>query len=296
MENEGTNEAVADAAAGVESQIPEVNPSGSDTGGDSGTSGINPAWNDLLGSMPSSLHSQIIPHLQKWDQGVQQRFATVQSQFEPYKALIEQQVNPDEVVASLKLAEMISQNPREFYDRMTQHYGAEWGLNSGQGQAPNNDADDYSLDGFDDEDEGNEPDLASNPLIKQLQEQQETIASFLAADLQRKEQEQQAQIQQQAEEELRTSIAGITEKYGTNGKLDEKFIRAALSIAVQTDSTVEEAAEQVAAIAGMNARPQAPRIMPTSGGVPLNVTNPADLSRAQTKDLAAQILKARLGQ
>lgn len=287
-DDSGLNSAVADAAAGVENQTGEVNPQ-SDSGDSS--SGINPAWNDLLGALPTSLHSQVTPHLQKWDQGVQQRFATVQSQYEPYKALIDQQVNPDEVIASLNLAKMIAENPRDFYDRMGQFYANEWGTNSDQGQAPN-DADEYSLDGFDEE-EDQGIDLANNPLLKQLQEQQTVMAQYLAADLQRQQQAEQAKVDAAADNEVQQSIQTITQKYGNGQPLDPNFVKAALSMAVQNNQTIEEAAEVVAQLAGMNTVPSAPKVISPSGGVPLNQVNPASLDAKQTKNLVMEILKAK---
>lgn len=290
-DDSGLNSSVADAAAGVENPTQEVNPQ---SGGDNGTPGINPAWEELLGSMPTSLHSQIIPHLQKWDSGVEKRFATVQSQYEPYKALIEQQVDPGEAVAALRMAQMIAENPRDFYDRLGQHYGSEWGIGSGQGQAPN-DADDYSLGDYEEEEgEGEEGfDLSSNPLFKQLQEQQQTIAQFLAADLQRQQQAEEAKLNEEADREVATAITTITEKYGNGKPLNENFVKATLSMAVQNNQTIEEAAEVVAGLAGMNSRPAPPTIMSPSGGVPLTQVNPADLDSKATKNLVMEILKSR---
>lgn len=294
MEIEGTTGAIADAAAGTEipeSQTQEVNPQ-PNSGGDQ--PGINPAWQDLLGVMPTSLHSQIIPHLQKWDQGVDKRFATVQSQYEPYKALIEQQVNPDEALASLQMAKMIAENPRDFYDRLGQLYGSEWGINSGQGQAPKNDADDYSLGNYEEEEEEDTGiDLTSNPLFKQLQEQQDVIAQYLAADVQRQQQAEQARIDAEADKEVATAVSAITEKYGNGKPLSENFVKATLSMAVQNNQTIEEAAEIVAGLAGMNSRPAPPTVMSPSGGVPLTNVNPADLDDKQTKNLVLEILRAR---
>lgn len=296
MEIEGVDASANAGDAGGENagvvETPETSTAPTNEGTGS-TPGINPAWNELLGNMPSSLHSQIIPHLQKWDQSVESRLATVQSQYAPYKSLVEQKINPDEAVAALRLAQMIAENPKEFYDRMGQHYGSEWGLNSGQGQAPN-DADDYSLEGLEDEDNpfGN---LEQNPLIKQLQEQQAIIAQFLAGDVQRREAAQQAQVNEQADLEVKQEIEAITAKYGTDGKLDQRFINAALSMAVQNNQTIEEAAEVIAGLAGMNQRPPAPTVVSPSGGIPADITNVANLDSKSTKALAMQMLRAASG-
>src|SRR5215510_13309568 len=78
---------------------------------DSGTGAINPAWNEMLGGIPSEYHSQVIPHLQKWDKGVNDRFQQVHSQYEGYRPFIENQVSPEDINFSMGLLNAINNDP-----------------------------------------------------------------------------------------------------------------------------------------------------------------------------------------
>lgn len=277
---EFTNGDVADAAAAPVDNGNEYVAQGSDNN----DTGGNPAWKDVLEALPSSLHSVVTPHLQKWDQSVQKRFETVQSQYNPYKQFVEQGIGAQDIEASLALRQIIDSDPRAFYDKMTEYYGADWGINSGQGQTNGNA--DYSLDGEEDE-EGQEFDLESNPLFKQVKEQQDIIAGFLASKV---EQETQAAAQAEINQEL----AAVGAKYGVDGKIapeDEKFV---ISIALQNNVNLAQAADMFFGRVGQAQQQQKmgnyPHIVPTTGGVPAQNFNPADLSQKQTRDLIAGML------
>lgn len=244
------------------------------------SSGINPAWNDLLNALPSSLHSQAIPHLRKWDEGVQNRFQQVQSQYAPYRDIVEAGTDPGEIMASVQLAQMIANNPREFYDRMGSFYGEQWGLNqSDQGQE-SSDADEYSLDGFE------EDDLANNPLLQKIQEQQNMLATVVAQQYQQQEDAKQAEIQKQADAEVESNIAAITEKYG---EVPPNVLRTIIALAVNSDGNdLMAAADNVFEMIGT--KTPAPTVMSPGGGVPSQTVDPASLDNKGTRNLVMQIL------
>lgn len=275
MEPDAIDGAVTDAAAGASDtgQTVEVQPAG------------NPAWGELLGVLPSSLHSQVTPYLEKWDKGVQDRFTKVQSEYEPYKPFVG--TDPEQIQASMALAKMIAEDPRSFYDRLGQMYGEQWGLNNGQGPVAD-DADDYSLDGFDDEDDDQGIDLESNPLIKQLQEQQGVIAQFLANELQQKQAAEEAKAVEEAGNQIQTELSSIAQKYGMES-LDPKAERMLLSLALQNEGmTLEKAAEEVMPLFSQK-RPSAVIVGP-GGGLPANNIDTAKLDRKDTRAMVAQIL------
>lgn len=87
------------------------------------TSGGNPAWGELLSVIPEELHSQVTPHLQKWDQGVQQRFQQVQSKYKPYEDFASNGVTPEAIQTALSLAQMLETNPQYLYEQIGQHFG-----------------------------------------------------------------------------------------------------------------------------------------------------------------------------
>lgn len=276
-----TNGDVADAAA---------NNGGNDTGsvvenfgGDSQATGDNPAWNDLLDVLPSEFHPMVKPTLEKWDSGVNKRFETVHSQYAPYKPFIEQQITPDEISAAMQMMNLLATDPRKVYDKLGEFYGADWGLGSGQGQPNTNDDDEFDLDG------GNSQqanvDLENNPYIKQIQEQQNTIAQFLAAQIER---EERAKI----DSEIDQQFSNVQQKYG---ELSQEDVNIIVSIATTQDKTVEEAAEVLFGRLGQvqQQSPSAglPPIVPTGGGVPNAPINPAELSPKDTRSLVENILR-----
>lgn len=280
-----TNGDVADAAAGVldnsgvdSSATPVDNtPTGNDG---------NPAWAELLGALPSSLHSQVKPYLEKWDKTAQDRITRVQSEYAPYKDFLG--TPPDQIQASIQLAQMIATDPRGFYDRMGQYYGEEWGL--GQGLEDTDDADDYSLE---DEEDGPDLDLANNPLVQQLQEQQGIIANFLASQMQEQQQAAEAKAVAEAGNEIATEMGTIAQKYGfADGKLPVSHERMILSLAMQNEGmTLTQAAEEVFAVA--QPKTPMPKIIAPGGGVPAGGIDTRSMNSKDTKSLVATILAQR---
>jgi hypothetical protein len=253
-------------------------------GSEQAPTGDNPAWGELLGVLPSSLHGQVKPFLEKWDKGVNDRFTQVQSKYSPYNEFLS--VDPQQIQASLQLAQMIATDPRGFYDRMTNHYGSEWGL-ADQGQQDTDSADDYSLDGLDDE-EGD--DLANNPLIQQLKEQQDTIANFLASQVQREQEAAQQAAVEDAGKQIQTELGNIATKYAVES-IPPQAEKMMISLALQNEGmTLEQAAEEVMPLFAAQGRPQAPRIIAPGGGVPSNNLDTAKMGKQDTVSLVTQML------
>src|SRR5678815_523547 len=94
--------------AGVEETSAPV---GNDSAQGESTGG-NPAWQDILNVLPDSLHSTVKPALEKWDQGVQQRFQTVHSQYEPFKPFLDSGVDPQNINYALAILDKIENDPR----------------------------------------------------------------------------------------------------------------------------------------------------------------------------------------
>lgn len=241
-------------------------------------SGDNPAWNEVLDILPSEFHPMVKPHLQKWDRGVQERFEKVQSQYSPYKPLVENQISPDEVSAALQMMNLMATNPRQVYDKLTEYYADEWGL-SGQGQSAD-DGDDYGLDDI----EGSpQIDIENNPYIQQIKEQQDTIAKFLASEVEAKE---KARIDAEIDQQFKR----VEQKHG---ELTQEDVNIIVSIATTQDIDVEKAAEVLFGRLGQVQKPNQglPSIVPTGGGVPNAPINPAELSKQDTKSLVQSILR-----
>ena len=274
-----------DSGAGLVNDVAPVTQDTTPVGSEQAPTGENPAWAEVLGVLPDSLHSTVKPYLEKWDKGVNERFSKVQSQYDPYKDFLS--VDPQQINASLQLAQLVATDPRAFYDRMTQHYGSEWGLAAGQGQQDaSTNADDYSLDGLE---EDNGQDLSKNPLIQQLKEQQDTIASFLASQVEAQQQQQYQAEVEAASKQIDTEFTQVAGKFGFDAVPDQAAKMIISLCAANEGLTITQAAEEVMPLFAAQNKPS-PRILAPGGGVPANNLDPAKMGPTDTRAMVAQML------
>jgi ribosomal protein S13 len=235
------------------------------------TGGINPAWNDLLGVVPSQLHSQVTPHLQKWDQNYQQSIDKVHSQYEPWKGIIDQGVNPEDVEFSLGLLNAISSNPQEVLNALQEWVAAENGEEfqpEQQGQ-------------FNQNPQSPEYDITQHPAYQELYGVVESMAQILMGQ---KEQEQQTLQDQELEQELTT----LRETYGD---FDEDYV---LGVALNTGGDLEAAVKkdierQQSILSGK--RPPGPPVLGSGGASPNTNVDVTKLGSKDTRNLVANMLQ-----
>lgn len=246
-------------------------------GGDS----FNPAWNPIMEKLPSEFHNMIAPTLKEWDSN----FQRVQTQFSPYKQFADSQVTPDQINASLQLAQVLQTNPRLVYDKMIETYGDEWGLNQVQGQQeefdPNDDASAFDDGGFNPE---------NHPMFQQMQQQMGAIAQF-----------QQAQIENQERQRINAEIdrdfKSIGEKFG---ELTQDDISMIAAVSLQNEIPLTQAADRVFSYKPRtaSATPQnnsLPNVVPPGGGMPSQAIDPTKLTGVQTRDVVAKMMQQMLG-
>lgn len=250
--------------------------------------GDNPAWKGLMDAMPSSLHGQIRPHLQEWDRGVQQRFQQVQSQYAPYKQFLDGGISADDLIRGQQLMQLIATDPRTFYDRMTAHYSEEWGLNGNGDQGQSGNEEDNFGDFGDPEDQQDNPFAkelaAARQEIEQMRGNQDTMAQYMASQVQQR-------YEQEADQQVEQEFNAVVEKYG---ELDQPKVNLIVSLALQNDMTVADAADQVFAMLGTQTPqpPPPPRVVSTTGGTPTAPPiNPGNLSGRERRSLVASILQ-----
>lgn len=269
---EGTG-AVADAAFGGGQE----NNTGSEESG-----GINPAWNGLLETLPEGLHGVVTPYLRDWDRGVQERFQQVQSQYAPlesYRPFVENEIDPQTLEQALMLYQMVDQNPQAVWEHMRETYG--FGQEqSGQGQPGN--PEDFPLE----ESSPQQFNIESDPRFQALQQQVEQLTGGLQSAY-------EAQQAAEADAQLDQTLSGLREQHGIQDDGRAAVIeRAAIGLAMTGMPLDQAYAEVVSNMGTGQSRPNAPTVMPTSGGVPSSQVNPADLSTSDTKALVIQMLKA----
>lgn len=245
--------------------------------------GINPAWNDLLNEIPSSLHHVVTPHLTKWDQGIQQKFQQIQqdsSVYEPYKDFIDNRVDPQAIQQALAVMGMLNDKPEQFFQEMQNFYSDDPRFKDilkaeGQGQQEYDLSEDQNQQQFN---------LESDPRFQQLTQQQEIIANFLASQV-------QSQEQAQEDEALDTELNSLKQEFG---EFDEDYVLGLASSGIDLKQAVQrfksmESKFRQAPLPGSSLPP----VVSPGGGVPSTAIDPAALSSQETKNLIASYLAAQ---
>lgn len=161
---------------------------------------INPKWNGLLSKIPAEYHNQIIPDLQEWDKGVQERFNEIRSEYselEKFKPLVENNVEFDYVAQAVNLADALQRDAVGTIKEINKAW--ELGfvdkdeaaqLTQSAGNSTDND------DLFDD-------DILKHPQVKAMQDALQQLQTTVESDRERAQREQEeAQQLAQFESEL----------------------------------------------------------------------------------------------
>lgn len=236
----------------------------------------NPAWKELFDIMPSQLHPQIRPILDKWEQGTQQRFqqhAETIKQYEPYRDLIENNVPMEYIEQALSIAQLIDENPQGFMQQLQSIFGGDQEQEYEQG--PN---------GYDDQEgtfEQQQWDLTQDPKFQELQQHQDLLANYIA--------QQMTQEQEASEDaELDTMLDDLRERYGD---YDERYVVTMAASGMHPEDAVKQYMEMVN---GIRSQPRAdaglPRIVSPSNGMPSEQIDVANLSDGDRKRLVQNIL------
>lgn len=233
----------------------------------SGT-GINPAWNELLDVMPASLHSQITPHLSKWDQNFQTKVNEVHSQYEPYKPFLESKVNPEQINYALGILQAIEERPDEVLKALQAYIGVE--ENTQQQGLPTQD-----------NGPSEQPEWMQHPEWQRTQDMLNTVAQLL---VQQRQTETQAQEDQALEAELSAAKA-------THGEYDEEWVLTKMyNAGLSVDDAVKAYKEFEASVASRSNQKPGPPVLGPGGSIPNQDFKPSDLDSKGKKQLVAQIL------
>lgn len=233
-------------------------------------SSINPAWSDLLSVVPSQLHSQVTPHLTKWDQNYQKSINEVHSQYEPWKKYQEGGVSPDDVDYALGLLNALSENPTEVIKALQEWVGAENPEQQGQfnqtqqQQTPNNIEDDPIL---------------SHPKFQEMQEALNTMAGIILSN---REKEQQDAADAELEEDLQT----LRDEYGD---FDEELVLALASKGEDFDYAALENAVKAVQEKTKVVRQPGPPVLGNGAAPPSELPKPQ--TDAERRQLVANMLR-----
>lgn len=254
-----------------------ANGAGFNGGGDSGqgeSSGINPAWNEVLSYIPEDAHSKVLPHLQNWDKNFSNKLQEVHSTYAPYKQFQEAGIDAGQMQVALGVLRAIQEDPETVYKQLAATYN--FGAEQEQGEPDSN-----LPPGFD-----NMPPEFMNQ-FQQLQQGYDTLAQIILG-----QQQQQTEAQQQAQEDaaLDQEINGLKQKYGD---FDERFVLAQMMAGASGEEAIQAYNGLVEQVMQNNNRPRPPKLLGSGSAVPgSNGVDPRKLDSKGTKDLVQQMLAA----
>jgi len=244
----------------------------------------HPAWQEILDVLPEELRPLITPKLQEWDQGVNNRFAEIHSKYDPYKDIVENQIDPEFLEGTIGLAQQIQDNPAEVVQNMIDHFNLEQFKQQAQQQT--SDSEFVDLNSSYDVD-----DLRKDPRLAPLFEQQEKFQEWM------QEQEEDAEAEEE-EEELEEYMNELHEAYGD---FDDTYVLAMLAndidgeVAVkQFQDTVNQAAQTLAGV-NQNQQQKPPVVMGAGGttgsGIPQSNVKMGDLKDQDVNSMVTSLLR-----
>lgn len=251
---------------------------------------FNPAWNPLFEVLPSEFqkHPVVRDTLKGWDQN----FAKVQSEYAPYKPLLENNIKIEDIQNSIELAQLFSSNPRYIWEELGKRYG--FAPEQGQQQVEDQDEDE------DDNSQPNLLELENNPQLKAMQDQ---LNQFQQMFQQQKEAEENARIQQEAQQAVQTEWndlykqIGIPEGQHLPQNVRMEIAQRAVAIGDATGNYslkagYDQYAEMVNYVRNSRANNSAPQVMPGNGAQPSTKKNLGQMSEDERIDHIAAIARS----
>lgn len=246
----------------------------------------NPAWDKLLNIIPAEFHSQIEPVLSEWDQGVSQQF----NKYSPYKALIDNQVDPAFVADALRFAQDFEKDPKAFMGRVNEQLDLGYMPAEQARQVTQED------DLFGEQD--SKKAILESPEFKQMRE--------AVLEMQRRDQE--AEEERQREAELDAFDAEIDSFLENKGQVNKLFFSSLRAAGLSNEAAWEQYQKEVATLLGKEYVPntgeqpsggQAPVIMSSDGnsgsGNPQDAVEYGKLKNNDLDDIVIQMLQAQQG-
>lgn len=223
----------------------------------------NPAWDDILNYIPEDKRTEVLPKLKSWDDN----FAKVQSEYAPYKPLLENKVSVEDIQKAFAFANLVNTNPKAVYEELGQRFG----FGQGQQQVKEEEEDDPDFQ------KDQVPDLTKHPEFVKMQQ---TIQQFQQAAEQEALRQQEIQYQQQVESEF----SGLENelKVKLSPKAREEILIRSVKIGDRTGNYdiregYKDYASFVNQIRNSRANNTAPRVFNGSGGLPANTKSMSEM-------------------
>lgn len=235
------------------------------------SSGVNPAWNDVLSILPEQFHDAVTGHFKNWDTSANQRIESVNSQlkeFEAYKPFLEHGINPDELQQSLRVFYEVQNNPENVFNALRDAY--KFGMTEETSE---------------EETEESSFDITQHPEYQKLQQNLQTVTEVVYNDVKAK---QDAQEDMALEKEL-------SQLEKDHGNFDTEYVLTKMMNGATGEQAVQAYKELVGRLAP---QPFAPSVLSANSGggtgLPSNAIDPTKLSGKETRNLVAQMIQQQM--
>lgn len=247
----------------------------------------NPAWKEYLDKFPDQLRPTAREAFSAWDKGVQDRFASIHKEYEPWKQFKDQGIDPQQLNSAWGVAQMLQESPVDFVKALAEQLN----MTVSEAQQVVDEATANS----------SETEGEVDPRIAQLEQSQQQLLQFF------QQQQQEQQNQQQLEQANAAIATEMQQLEAAHGKMPDfiknQVLREALRLINETGQTVtlEQAYKSVEQFASQirgipTASSTAPRTMPSGGAIPVSPPKQplGELSNADTKKYVADLLAQQL--
>lgn len=264
-----------DSAEVVSTETSATNSGPVDGGAPATESGGNPAWESLRTKLDPISFKAIEEDLKGWDKSAETRISTLNSQLKSYSEL----GDVDQLRQYAQIAQQIDANPEAIYEALGTFLQQ-------NGRLPETKKE--MEDALDDvEEDGQE---LRDPRYDELAQQQEQMRLFL-------EEQENARLAQEADKALEQEIGQLQQKFSdfTEDDIQEVLMRAAYELSNGNDRSLEEIAQEYIekTVNRIRAVPRpgdsAPRLLPTSGGVPTANAQGTPLGKMSRSDVQSLI-------
>ena len=245
-------------------------------------SGGNPAWDSLRSKLdPVSFHS-IQEDLKNFDKNAESRISSLNQQLKEYNEL----GSPEQLQNYATIAQRLDTEPETIYNALGEFLKQ-------NGRMPETEAE--LQDAVDEEEAFGTEEAPVDPRLAQLEQQQQQMQEFLA-------QQEQVRVQQEADSALEQEIGELKKAHPdfTEDDVREVLMRAAFQLqssgkAGKLSDVAQEYVDKTVNRIRAVPRPgdSAPRLLPTSGGVPAGqqATPLGKMSRTDVQSLIASSLE-----